>query len=41
MRIVQACGLKIDNILLMKFTNERSNVIDYSSLIRELLSPTN
>ena len=41
MRIVQACGLKIDNILLMKFANERSNVIDYSSLIRELLSATN
>ena len=37
MRILKATGLKVDNIQLMKFTNERENVVDFSALTNELL----
>ena len=37
LRISQVCNLKIDNITLMKHTNERLNTVDYSALTRQLL----
>ena len=37
MRIAQMSGLKVDNIRLMKFTNERENRVEYSKLAKELL----
>ena len=37
MRISSMSGLKVNNIDLMKFTNERSDTVDYSGLTSMLL----
>mmetsp|Transcript_20648 Transcript_20648/g.27863 ORF Transcript_20648/g.27863 Transcript_20648/m.27863 type:complete len:239 (+) Transcript_20648:2709-3425(+) len=37
MKIAQVSGLQIDNVTLMRHTDERSNTIDYDNLTQELL----
>lgn len=38
LRISQVCGLTIENTLLLKHTNQRQNVINYSQLTSEMLA---
>ena len=40
-RIAQMLGLQVDNIDLMKHTNERKNEVDYAKLTQDLLSKIN
>ena len=37
MRIAQVSGLQVDNVTLMRHTDERSNTVDYDHLTQELL----
>ena len=37
MRIAQVSGLQVDNVTLMRHTDERSNTVDYDRLTQELL----
>ena len=41
MRISSMSGLKVNNLDLMKFTNERSDTVDYSGLTTLLLQRAN
>ena len=36
LRIAQVCGLKIDNIMMMKHTNESKNSVDYVAVTNEI-----
>ena len=38
MRVIQMVGLQIDNIELMKFTNERENKVEYVQLTKALMA---